>query len=250
MHKQAVPRPARQRILEAAETLFAQHGYKATSVQSIVDRARINKRMLYHYFGSKRGLYNAVLQESVPEIFDRSVGIGSYKLGDHEPPVALAFAVKEYFDALLTHSRYVRLILWEEADGWSVLNDSPRHALDRLRELFIAIIQQGIGEGTFDSNLNPDMVWFYIIGIPNFYFGYRPRLQIYSEQDLTDLDIVQSFRRNIIRFVLLGLGTSREMADEVVAFVCSEDQLIARQQEADTSAINSACYSCSELPSL
>ena len=45
-----------ERNWDAAVELFYQHGYEATSVQEIVDRASVTKGALYHYFRSKEEL--------------------------------------------------------------------------------------------------------------------------------------------------------------------------------------------------
>lgn len=52
----------RNRILDCALRLFAARGYAAVGVQEIVDEAAITKPTLYHYFGSKLGLLEALLQ--------------------------------------------------------------------------------------------------------------------------------------------------------------------------------------------
>lgn len=53
----------RQRLLEVALEQFAHRGYDATGVQDIVEAARVTKPTLYHYFGSKRGLLEALIQD-------------------------------------------------------------------------------------------------------------------------------------------------------------------------------------------
>jgi AcrR family transcriptional regulator len=53
----------RSNILNCAMKLFAARGYEAVGVQEIVDMAGITKPTLYHYFGSKLGLLNAILSE-------------------------------------------------------------------------------------------------------------------------------------------------------------------------------------------
>jgi len=55
---------ARQRLLRAALTLFTSHGYAATTVREIVASAGVTRPVLYYHFGSKEGLYLALLQES------------------------------------------------------------------------------------------------------------------------------------------------------------------------------------------
>lgn len=56
---------ARAALVKAATSLFAEHGYSATSVQQITDSAGINKAMLYYYFSSKEDLYRLVLEEGI-----------------------------------------------------------------------------------------------------------------------------------------------------------------------------------------
>lgn len=59
------PLEARRRILEAAEQLFAEKGYAATSVQEITDTAGVNKALLYYYFEDKRAVYVALMEDGI-----------------------------------------------------------------------------------------------------------------------------------------------------------------------------------------
>src|SRR5437016_5435911 len=61
------PRRTRDRILAAALKEFAAKGFHGARVDLIARRARINKRMLYHYFGDKEGLFKAVLRRKISE---------------------------------------------------------------------------------------------------------------------------------------------------------------------------------------
>jgi len=56
------------RILETALDLFATHGYDATSVQAICDAARITKPTLYHFYGSKEGVYSALIATAMDRV--------------------------------------------------------------------------------------------------------------------------------------------------------------------------------------
>ena len=49
-------------IRQAATQEFATHGFQGARIGAIVKAAQINERMIYHYFGSKEGLYKAVLE--------------------------------------------------------------------------------------------------------------------------------------------------------------------------------------------
>jgi AcrR family transcriptional regulator len=52
-------------ILAEALKLFSNYGYEATGVQEICEHARVTKPTLYHYFGSKQGLLDAVLMDKM-----------------------------------------------------------------------------------------------------------------------------------------------------------------------------------------
>ena len=56
-------RPAR-RILAAATVEFARKGLGGARVDEIAARSKANKRMIYHYFGSKEQLFTAVLEDA------------------------------------------------------------------------------------------------------------------------------------------------------------------------------------------
>ncbi len=73
---------ARRRLLQAAERLFAEKGYAATSVQEITEAADVNKALLYYYFEDKHSLYMSLLDDGVAEfsaVLDRAMSAdGSY----------------------------------------------------------------------------------------------------------------------------------------------------------------------------
>ena len=52
----------RERIVKAAERLFADHGYEETSVRAMVTKARVNQAAINYHFGGKEGLYREVLR--------------------------------------------------------------------------------------------------------------------------------------------------------------------------------------------
>ena len=53
----------RQRILAAACDEFGAHGFAATTVDRIADRARVNKAMIYYHFRNKRALYTCIIRD-------------------------------------------------------------------------------------------------------------------------------------------------------------------------------------------
>jgi AcrR family transcriptional regulator len=58
----------RERLVEAGRDLFGEHGYEATSIEAILERAGVRRGALYHHFESKQELFDAVLDRVVSEI--------------------------------------------------------------------------------------------------------------------------------------------------------------------------------------
>ncbi|MCR4665705.1 MAG: TetR/AcrR family transcriptional regulator [Desulfovibrio sp.] len=59
----------RQKILEAAKTLFFKNGYAATSIDDIIHISGGSRRCIYDMFGNKRGLFNALVRDASQEVF-------------------------------------------------------------------------------------------------------------------------------------------------------------------------------------
>src|SRR4051794_20188920 len=66
------PEATRARIMRAAVREFSAKGISGARVDAIALRAGANKRMLYHYFGSKYGLFREVLRQELGDRIQRS----------------------------------------------------------------------------------------------------------------------------------------------------------------------------------
>ncbi|HEX6644963.1 MAG TPA: TetR family transcriptional regulator [Gemmatimonadales bacterium] len=105
--------PARTRaaILDAAEQLFADRGYEATSLSDVGTLAGVSRATPGYFFGSKSELYQAVLDRCFEEVrgavrSGRERALASGRQAEE----VLAGAVGEYFDFLTSHPNFVRLI--------------------------------------------------------------------------------------------------------------------------------------------
>ena len=124
------PLHSQERILEAALKEFAAKGFAGARVDAIAGRARINKRMLYHYFGDKKGLFREVLRRKLAE---RSAWLAS-------APEPLIESLPFWFHIACRDAEWIRLLEWE-ALQWGerkVIDESHRRenavrAIERLR---------------------------------------------------------------------------------------------------------------------
>lgn len=70
------------KVLVAGRELFGERGYRATSIAEIGERADISKSVLYHYFGSKAGLYTAILEAETADLLQRVAAATHEAAGD------------------------------------------------------------------------------------------------------------------------------------------------------------------------
>ncbi len=136
----------RERLLEAATQLFAEHGFRGASVRDLCDLARANPAAVSYHFGGKRQLYRAVLRQAADRLtHDMTVAAGTAQFRSGPSPAA-APAPPAPDDPLRTfgrilrrireHPRAVRLLLRDLADGGEValqaLQPALRSALEHL----------------------------------------------------------------------------------------------------------------------
>ena len=118
---------SRAAILDAAERLFAERGYEATSLTEVGAAAGVSRATPGYFFGSKSELYRAVLERSFAEVRD-AVRAGRERAlaSSQSPEVILAGAVSDYFDFLASRPYFIRLIE-REALSPRPLPDSVGH---------------------------------------------------------------------------------------------------------------------------
>ncbi|MBS1241742.1 MAG: TetR/AcrR family transcriptional regulator [Gemmatimonadetes bacterium] len=102
---------SREAILEAAEQLFAERGYDATSLSDVGQAAGVSRGTPGYFFGSKADLYRAVLEHCFAEA-TATIRIGRDRAlaSQESPDVILAGIVRDYFDFLAERPSYVKLM--------------------------------------------------------------------------------------------------------------------------------------------
>ena len=109
---------SRGAILDAAERLFAQQGYDATSLNQVGAAAGVSRGTPGYFFGSKADLYQAVLDRSFADVREAVREGRARALASNESPeTILAGAVSDYFDFLAARPNFVRLIEREALSG-------------------------------------------------------------------------------------------------------------------------------------
>jgi AcrR family transcriptional regulator len=118
------PVRTRAAILDAAEKLFAQKGFDATSLNGVGTAAGVSRGTPGYFFGSKADLYQAVLDRCFAEVRE-AVRTGRERAlaSGQSAEAILAGAVSDYFDFLAARPNFIRLIEREALNGGTQLDD-------------------------------------------------------------------------------------------------------------------------------
>jgi AcrR family transcriptional regulator len=141
-------------ILEVATQEFAEKGLSGARIDAIAEATHTSKRMIYYYYGSKEGLYVAVLEEC----YRRMRAIESeLQLDDLEPEAALRKLVGFTFDRHADNEDFIRLVMNENIQRGAFLAQSARiralnvPAIQSVRGLY----ERGVAQGIFRAGLDP-----------------------------------------------------------------------------------------------
>ena len=141
-------------ILEVATAEFADKGLSGARIDEIAERTNSSKRMIYYYFGSKEGLYRAVLERAYTAV--REVDADNRR-DDLDPDAALRDVVGVTFDYHNQHPEFVRLVMNENILRGAHVGEVPgirernRKVIDQLR----AILARGVASGHFREGVDP-----------------------------------------------------------------------------------------------
>lgn len=138
---------SREAILDAAEELFAERGYNATSLSDVGHRAGLSRATPGYFFGSKADLYRSVLGRCFSEARRAVLAGRDRALSSREPPEAvLAGVIRDYFDFLAARPRFIRLMEREAlGDGPAGEESPPARAAGQ--EALAAIVEElGLGD--------------------------------------------------------------------------------------------------------
>lgn len=137
--------PARERILAAAETLFAEHGFDATPTSKVAERAGVPKGLVHYYFRRKPDLLEALVDRLPHDVVRCSEVLVPGDLTASLRRLVLALDVSLDDSAVLSH------LLWREADTLPVVRDALQRRFDELVAAVQEVIVGATGLGLSDT---------------------------------------------------------------------------------------------------
>ena len=198
--------PARTRaaILAAATHEFTAKGLNGARVDTIAKRSRVNKRMIYHYFGDKEGLYLAVLEATYTAIRTAEIGLD---LEHRDPLDGMRDLVEFTWNYFIKHPEFLSLLGTENLHRARYLKQSQkiRDMHMPLVGIISRLLERGQKEGVMRSGIDPVQLYVSIASLGFFYLSNRYTLSTIFNRSMDAPESLAERGRHIVEVVLTYL---------------------------------------------
>ena len=177
------PEASKATILVAATAEFAEHGFAGARVDRIADKASVNKRMLYYYFGNKDDLFLAVLELTYARIRNAEQELN---LAEVEPIEAIRRLVSFTWNYYLQNPEFIPLLNSENLLLARHLKQSDY--IKTLHSPFVQMLEEvldrGQREGVFRNGTDPVQLYITIAALSYFYLSNQHTLSTIFDRNL------------------------------------------------------------------
>lgn len=177
------PARTREKILQQAKREFAAKGFDGARVDAIALRSKLSKNMLYYCFGSKEGLFIAVLERMYENLRTLQQDLS---IRTSDPVVALEQLIQHTFTAFLKNPEAIHLMNEENRHMGRHIRQSKRmrELYNPLVETIRIILERGHETGVFRANLDPAAVYLTLASLCYHYISNQYTLGIALGVDL------------------------------------------------------------------
>lgn len=198
-------------VLDAAEYLFAAKGYDAVSLSEVGEEAGVSRGTPSYFFGSKKGLYRAVVERMADDV-------RGFVSGPHSGPVsgeggndigeAMAQAIGGYVDFLASRPNFVSLVGREVLDAGRLSEGEPGLAslADVLGDPGAGFLAEGLKHGPFRKDVDAKQLAVSIIALCFFPFAHAEGLlKRQLGLDPYDPAFLEERKRHVVDLVMRGI---------------------------------------------
>jgi AcrR family transcriptional regulator len=174
----------RRAIMSAALKEFSQAGFAGARIERIVKAAKCNIRMLYHYFGDKKGLYVAVLEAAYEDLRNREAEL---KIDFDKPLEGFLELQRFTFEYFEKNPRFEGLLRNENLMQGKFVAQSRKvtETAFPLRRTIERLIESGQEQGLFRDNLDPIQIYVTIAAMSRFHLANGYSLSVTLDTDMS-----------------------------------------------------------------
>jgi TetR/AcrR family transcriptional regulator, fatty acid metabolism regulator protein len=184
-------------ILQVAEDVLLEKGYRDTSMDEIASRVGIAKGTLYLHFAKKEDLMFAFFERELQEVLRVIEETVALNMSAQEKLKAIIQAMYKDSQGRRAHFLY---ILSNSEDFKTRLHERPDHILKRIRDAVAAVLDEGKAQNEFDVTLPTDIMvdTFFCVLSP------RARSRLMIDTHLSSQEVLRAVRRIYFR----GIGSN------------------------------------------
>lgn len=188
-------------ILDVAERIFADMGYDGASTRMISGEAAVNMAMLNYYFGSKEGLFLAVIERKITSFQNILQSLGSAENTSSWEKIE---AYIEIYGERVVNNNCFQKLLYQELtmNRRTELAEKIRNILMKSVSELFRILQEGIDNGEFHKDTDMQMVVATLYGTKNFILNTPLMSSTMLGYDITDDNILEgTFKPRIKKYL-------------------------------------------------
>lgn len=206
--KEAGGEQMRERILDAAEELFAEHGFDGVTVRQVTRRASVDVALAHYYFGTKRGLFDSVFLRRAAVINDaRLKSIDEYQVNPGPGGATIEGFIRAFLDPIIDRCL-------NDEPGWknymaivAQVNNTPKWGGETMARYFDPVIHRLIDalRGIMPGAQEADLYWSYqfLSGALTLTFAETGRIDLLSSGVCRSADY-EAVRARMAPFIAAG----------------------------------------------
>lgn len=200
----AAAEATREAILRAAMRVFARYGYDGATVDKISAAAKSVDRMIYYYFGSKEGLFIAVLERIYAEMDEAESALA---LDESRPLEALVELIRFVLGYYRAHPEFVTLLNTENLHRGRHIAKSKkaREYSSHAITLTARLLEAGVAQGLVRPGLAARDVYLLIAAAGYFHTANRYTLAAFLGERIDTPEAVAAWESHVIDSVLRGI---------------------------------------------
>ena len=192
------------RVLATAREEFSVKGLAGARVEEIAREVGVTKQLVYHYYGSKEGLFVAVLDETAQSIHSELAGLEVDHLA---PPQAMRALLNQFFDQYCNDPLLGKLA--QEGIRYHGGHDTPRNRFLESTPLMIdkagRVLQRGIESGDFKPGIEPRLFLAAAALLTTGWFTNGYSTSALAGLDTTSAEGLETWRRYSADFILASI---------------------------------------------
>lgn len=204
----------KERILEAAGEIFAECGFRGSTVRKICERAGVNVAAINYYFGGKEKLYAEVLRrwhDFAIQKYPLLLGLGE----DAPVEAQLRAFIRSLLFRLLDKGKpawFGKLMVREMTEPTRAFERLVKEIVRPRDKILASIIQKMIGVPISEEKIR--LCCASIIGQCLYYYNARSIIPQLYHQDVSNPDEIEKIADHIMQFSLMGLGYYSQQDEE------------------------------------